>query len=443
MTQISKNLTPSFFIIILSLAFVEAHSQQDSLMVIDLITKSTEQLQAGKKKEALIKADSALLLAKGLGLDKFIVSAHHSKAACLDALKKPKLAIAEYTAALELAKNNGSSPLQMKALEGIYAYYFNKRKYPEAFNYRNELATLRDSVFKDEIKHWSAANDSLINVLEIERNRNDAKIASITEDSKESIDKSSLYIGILMGCLVLTFLGFIILIKLHRAKIKNGEDELALANKKISDLHLITVKERNFLQAYETNNLQLEYNFYQEVFEKFSSVKTQLEQFAKVAGSAFPVDKYLGLQNIVSKLARDLKAKSSNVAPEVFVEKGLCESLKLAFASAEQTGDRIVFSSICQHWSRGFIDDVLIFRLVTGIVGTIKSENGLFNGSVDLNFLADDLEIVIKSSERAYIGDLANHAYSHFRQYLQAEIAINTDNGNLIDIRIIVSNISN
>lgn len=444
MKQISKHFKTLLFIFILSSVFVDTQSQRDSLQVVQLISKSSEQLKAGKKKEALVKADSALQVAKELGLGKYIISAHHSKALCLDALKKPKLAMAEYAAALDFARSSaGSSSLEIKALEQNYIYYLSKRKYTDALNFQNQLVLLRDSIVQEEMMLLSSANDSLEIALDAEKQSNEAKLTALTADSRGSVEKYGLLFSLFIGFFVLTIMALIFFIRKNGARLRRLNDDLVLANYKISDMQRSSSEVKKFLEIDEIRNLQAEYTFYQEVFDRFNTVKTQLEQVAKLAGSSFPVDKYLVFQNTVSKLARELRARSSNVSPEVLRDMGLSESLKLAFVNPEQSGDRIVFSCSGAQWSQGFLADILIFRLITGIIENIKSRNGSFNGNVDLKYLADELEIVIGIRERVVAGDLNIQAYNHILSYLQAKVDLNVEQENLIDIRIILPNISN
>jgi signal transduction histidine kinase/Tfp pilus assembly protein PilF len=410
-TALSLNQNSDSSVFYLNESLKIGRSLQDaSIMYYAMMDLANEDLKKGNKKEAVIKADSVMLFAEQLQKNYLLIAAHNLRGDCFDALGKGKDALKSYQTALQMAKSDGSLKLVQESLDRLYNWHFTKKKFAEALRFRNEWIAVNDSLFNAEKSKQIALFRTVFETEQKEKIIAEEKAKGLEKDAE--IKKRNLYLIIAALVIILLGVSAVLLIKFQRNKRILAEQISLLEKEKNKALQneQDAIQMRALVQGQEQERQRLGRELHDGLGGMLSAAKLQLEQIGKDAGAAMPVDKYLGLQNLITRTTREMRAMSHNLAPEGLDKLGLSESVKSYCSRLDVPGLTIIFESFGEAWSKGAAEDAAIFRMIQELLNNTIKHAEAKECFVSLSYLPDSLNITVEDNGKGFDSNQTNYS---------------------------------
>jgi two-component system NarL family sensor kinase len=382
----------------------------DSLTVERLIKESEAYLIAMNLDSALIKADSA-----SLG-NYFVIDPIQSYevrilvGSILEKVpKKSKYAEDSYLAALDIAQSMNRSDLVLNAMDCLFHYYETRKEYEKALSVYREREALLDQMDKKlEVAAIQHFNDSIASLNSELRHKQ--KELVIQKDLR-SMFQTFFYVA--AGLVLLLLILFFVILSRSAKKKKQIQEQgiQSLDQEKTNTLDKEKLLEkqskeltRSALEITKLRYLITEQLKYQDAVIKtsnegltdiISEARLQLELIGRDPSSKVAVDKYMTLQNLLTKASGEARTISGNI----FTSKGtlaeriesLCNNyvrsnLKIDFIGNEPSG---AISQLQQMAILSIVDELLLniekHAEATTVNVALKDTDGKYVLSVDDN----------------------------------------------------------
>jgi two-component system NarL family sensor kinase len=373
-----------------------------SIQYYSLMDLTNEDLKRGDSNAALQKADSVLLMAELEQKSYHIIAAHNLRGACLDEMGKTKEALFSFSTALLLARQDSSLKLMQESLEHLYSFHQKRGNYQDALVYRDQWIEVNDQLFNAEKSKQIALFRTVFETAEKDKMLVEEKERGIEKDEK--IKRRNQYLIFAGIALIVLLILSLLIFRIQRTKRKIAEQEALLEQEKTKALEKEkdTVQLRSLIEGQEQERQRLGRELHDGLGGMLTAARMQLEQLGKESGSGMPVDKYLALQNLITRTTKEMRLMSHNLAPEGLDKVGLAESVR-AYCQRISTPDfNISYESFGEVWSTGIANDAAIFRMIQELINNAQKHSNAQETFVSLNYLPDSITITVEDNGKGF-----------------------------------------
>jgi signal transduction histidine kinase len=373
-----------------------------SIQYYSLMDLTNEDLKKGDSKSALLKADSVMIMAEREQKSYHIIAAHNLRGACLDAQGKNKEALFAFSTALNLARQDSSIKLIQESLEYLYEFHLNRGNFKEALSYRDQWVEVNEDLFNAEKSKQIALFRTVFETAEKDKLLVEEKEKGLVKDEK--IRKRNQYLLLAgIGIVLIGVLSFLLL-RIQRTKRKVAEQEALLEQEKNKALEKEkdAVQLRSLIEGQEQERQRLGRELHDGLGGMLTAARMQLEQLGKESGAGMPVDKYLTLQNLITRTSKEMRDMSHNLAPEGLDKVGLSESLRTYCQRVSSPTLVISFESYGEIWSSGIANDAAIFRMVQELINNAQKHADAKETFVSLNYLPDSIALTVEDNGKGF-----------------------------------------
>lgn len=363
-----------------------------------LMDLANEDLKNGKPKEAMIKADSVMTKAK-LTLQNFnVIAAHNLRGKCFQELKKKKEALVEFTTALEMARQDKAQQQELETLDLLSKYYESIGNFKEAMRWRYEWIDLNDKIFNETKSRIIPELRGLHATIEKENLLAEEREKSAGKDNK--IQNKYIYLLEAALALILILFSIIFSIKANRSKRKLTDQTVLLEkeSKHALEKEQESLKLRSLIEGQEIERHRIGRELYDGLGGMLTAARMQLEQLGKESGKSMPVDKYLNLQNLITKAGKEMRQISHDLVPEGLDKLGLSSSLEQYCKSISTSELTVGFESSGESWTPSAVEDVPVFRTVQELLNNVLKHADATEAFVSLSYLPDALTLTVEDN---------------------------------------------
>ncbi|MBL7941652.1 MAG: tetratricopeptide repeat protein [Flavobacteriales bacterium] len=373
-------------------------------------------LKSGKAKDAMSAADSTLQYALLTQRNYNLIGAHLLRGKCLSVLKKKKPAQESFELAMSLADQDSAGAQLLDALRLLADHYEGEGNFRQALEFRNRWIVLNDSIYSANNARQMAEMRTLYETAEKDRIITRERLANAQSADKIHKQQLTMYLGGAgVICLLLVLLFVIRTLSQRRQmaqkaaeleKQKNVALELEqdLLRKQQENLkkEQESIKLRALIQGQEQERFRLGRELHDGLGGMLTAARLQLDQLAREAGNALPVEKYMGLQNLITRAGHELREVSHDLSPEGLTRLGLVEMMEQYCRRITTDATRVTFEHYGQPVALSAEREVMVYRLVQELLNNTLKHAGASDAFVTLTYGESSLTLVAEDNGRGF-----------------------------------------
>lgn len=334
---------------------------------------------------------------------------------CLLALKKTKPAEEAFGQALALAAGDTTGGMLASALRAVGEYYAEKGNHRKALEYQRAWIALSDSIRTADEKALRQGMATLYNDADmaLEAKENSKQDAGVMPDSV-----SSAPVFLVGGlALVLLLVAVIIFLQLrhrrhqalHHTETETHQEALRVLGQQVmqKDQELQrreqdAVKLRDLIRGQEHERLRLGRELHDGLGGMLAAARVQLEQLGRESGKAMPVERYLELQNLITRSAKELRDLSHELAPHGQERPGLSDMVQHYCERLSNDTTRVNFELQGNPKAMETAREVVLFRVVAEILTNTLRHSQAAEAFVSLVYGETSLELSMEDNGRGF-----------------------------------------
>ncbi|MDZ4822962.1 MAG: hypothetical protein SH856_05845 [Flavobacteriales bacterium] len=296
-------------------------AQQADTSITHYLDKAETLLADKKFNKAIAAWDSALWWANSLKAYTTLSAIHFRKSNYFESKHLDKKASFEMREALDAIMLTDSANSKLAVLDSLVQFSSRKKNFEDAYNYKLQWIALKDAM---ELNQQTSTSSLLTSGLDSMQRENAALISKLADEQKSHLvfsDQVRLYSFIGGGILLLLLVFLIRFIVSSRGRLKKRMNEISSLSEQIKtgneDMRKLSeniIQQDIIISKLQSNSTEL-WELIPVVNNKLKSgtgsfiadAHSQLEQLARSAGNALPVEKYLELQNTLSRAMQELR----------------------------------------------------------------------------------------------------------------------------------------
>lgn len=300
---------------------------------------------------------------------------------CLLALKKSKPAEEAFSQALALAAVDSTGRMLSSALHAVGEYYAEKGNDRKALEYQRAWMALSDSI--------RTADENALR-LGMAALYNDADMATEAEEHPEQdagvlpepFSSTSVFLVVGIALLLLLVAIIIFFQRRHRRQqsIRHAETEThqealrAIGQQVMQKEHELQRREqdaaklRDLIRGQEHERLRLGRELHDGLGSMLAAARIQLEQLGRESGKAMPVERYLELQNLITRSAKELRDLAHELTPHGQERPGLPEMVQHYCERLSNDTTRVNFELQGNAVAMETAREIVLFRVVAEIL---------------------------------------------------------------------------